>query len=107
MHYNGDYVNRSQLLGSRLLDKLQGLSRETDLIKEVRGKGLMIAIEFKGAGDQPAATIHDQLFKKGYIASLRRGNNTLRIDPPLTIEETLLDNFVGELNDIINESHKT
>ena len=100
---NGDYVNRSQLLGSRLLDKLQGLSRETDLIKEVRGKGLMIAIEFKGADDQPAAAIHDQLFKKGYIASLRRGNNTLRIDPPLTINETLLDNFVGELNDIIKE----
>jgi 4-aminobutyrate aminotransferase-like enzyme len=67
----------------------------------------IMGIEFKGAGDQPAAAIHDQLLKKGYIASLRRGNNTLRIDPPLTIKETLLDKFVGELNDIINESHNT
>ncbi|MFO7952719.1 MAG: hypothetical protein R6U91_07955 [Bacillota bacterium] len=46
-------------MSSRLLDKLQDLSRENDHIKELRGKGLMIAIEFNGTDDQPAATIHD------------------------------------------------
>lgn len=61
----------------------------------------MIALEFNGADDQPAAAIHDLLFKKGYIASLRRGQNTLRIDPPLNIDEAILDSFVGELVDIL------
>lgn len=97
----GNLINRSHLLGSRLQDKLQDLCRENDHIKEVRGKGLMIALEFNGADDQPAAAIHDLLFKKGYIASLRRGQNTLRIDPPLNIDEAILDSFVGELVDIL------
>jgi acetylornithine aminotransferase len=97
----GEYINRSHLLGGRLQDKLQALSRETEQIKEVRGKGLMIAIEFNGANDQPAATIHDRLFEKGYIASLRRGQNTLRIDPPLITEEAILDSFVGELRNVL------
>ena len=99
----GDYINRSHLLGSRLLNKLQVLSRESDHLKEVRGKGLMIAMEFNGTGDHPAKAIHDRLFKKGYIASLRRGHNSLRIDPPLIIDEEHLDRFAGELEDIINE----
>jgi len=93
----GDYINRSELLGSRLLGKLQDLSLKYDQVKEVRGKGLMMAKEFNETGDQHAAAIHDRLFKKGYIASLRRGHNTLRIDPPLIIDETHLDNFAREL----------
>ena len=97
----GNYINRSHLLGNRILGKLQDLNREYDQLKEVRGKGLMIAIEFNGTDDRPAATIHDRLFKKGYIASLRRGQNTLRIDPPLIIDEAHLDNFVGELKSIL------
>ena len=97
----GDYINRSELLGSRILGKLQNLSRRYDHLKEVRGKGLMIAIEFNGTGDQPAAVIHDRLFNKSYIASLRRGHNTLRIDPPLIIDEAHLDNFAGELEAIL------
>ncbi len=97
----GDLINRSHLLGSRLLEKLQDLSRENDHIREVRGKGLMMAIEFNGADDHPATTIHERLFKKGYVTSLRRGQNTLRIDPPLIIDEVHLDNFVGELKTVL------
>lgn len=98
----GDLIVRSRLLGSSFLGKLQDLRQVTDHIKDIRGKGLMIAIEFNGADDQPAAAIHDQLFTKGYIVSLRRGHNTLRIDPPLIIDEKHLDNFVGELRTILS-----
>ncbi len=50
------------------------LRQKYDLIKEIRGKGLMIAIEFKGTDDHPTAKIHEQLFNRGYLASLRRGD---------------------------------
>ena len=43
---------------------------------------------------------YDYLFKKGYIVSLRRGQNTLRIDPPLIIDEAILGSFVEELKDV-------
>ena len=61
----------------------------------------MITMEFNGSGDQPAATIHNRFFKKGYIASLRRGHNTLRIDPPLIINKAHLDSFVSGLEAIL------
>ncbi len=83
------------------MDKLLELSQKYDLIKEIRDKGLMIAIEFKGTDNQPAAGIHEQLFNRGYLASLRRGHNTLRIDPPLNIDEKLLDNFIAELENVL------
>jgi acetylornithine/N-succinyldiaminopimelate aminotransferase len=96
-----DLINRSAVLGKKLGGMLKNLSLEYELIKEIRGKGLMISIEFKGAGDQPAAQIHDQLFNRGYLVSLRRGHNTLRIDPPLNIDEKHLDNFIAELEVLI------
>ncbi len=67
------------------------------------GKGFMIAIELNGTDDQLAAKIHDQLFDRGYLASLRRGHNTLRIDPPLNIAEEILDNFLTELSNILRD----
>ncbi|MDW7729295.1 MAG: aminotransferase class III-fold pyridoxal phosphate-dependent enzyme [Bacillota bacterium] len=96
-------ISRINDLENKLMGKLLGLSQEYDLIKEIRGKGLMIAIEFNGAGDRTAARIHEQLFNRGYLASLRRGRNTLHIDLPLNIDEALLDSFVGELRSIITE----
>ncbi len=94
-------INRSDKLGNKLMGKMLELNQKYDLIKEIRGKGLMIAIEFKGTADQPAARTHEQLFKRGYLASLRRGHNTLRIDPPLNIDEKLLDNFTAELEKVL------
>ncbi len=62
----------------------------------------MIALEFAGSGDQPAAAIHDQLIKKGFIVSLRRGHNSLRIDPPFIIEKEQLADFTAELDKVLN-----
>ncbi len=96
-----DLVNRSDQLGKKLMSKLLELKQECILIQDIRGKGLMIAIEFKGIDDQPAAKIHEELFKSGYLLSLRRGHNTLRIDPPLNISEELLDNLLTELKNVL------
>jgi ornithine--oxo-acid transaminase len=40
-------IENSAAMGDKLLDKLDGLRAKHSLIKEVRGKGLMIAIEFQ------------------------------------------------------------
>lgn len=98
-----DLITRSNTLGMKLIGRLQNLSCKYDLVKDIRGKGLMIAIELYGTDDQLAAKIHDQLFDRGYLASLRRGHNTLRIDPPLNIAEEILDNFLTELNNILRD----
>jgi 4-aminobutyrate aminotransferase-like enzyme len=49
---------------------------------------------------------HEELFNRGYLVSLRRGHNTLRIDPPLNIDEKLLDNFIAELENVLRQSNR-
>ncbi len=98
----GSLVQRCADLGSELFAKLEKICRKYDFVREIRGKGLMIAIEFAGSGDQPAADIHDQLINKGFIVSLRRGHNSLRIDPPLIIEKEHLADFTAGLDEVLS-----
>ena len=70
---NGDIL-------SKLLKKLK-INNE-DLIKDVRSKGLMSAIEFKNNNE--ALKIYNDIAKRGLITTLIQGN-TIRITPPLII----------------------
>ena len=71
---NGDIL-------SKLLKQLK-INNE-NIIKEVRSKGLMGAIEFKKNND--ASNIYNKIAKDGLITTLIQGN-TIRITPPLIIK---------------------
>ena len=65
-------------------------------IREVRGVGLMLGIELTGDG-QP---VWEELLRRGYICNLSHGV-TLRLLPPLTIDQADLDGFVRVLEDVL------
>jgi len=94
-----DLVSRAAILGEKFLKELQPLTSSKH-ITEVRGRGLMLAVEFaeKAVGDR----IYDQLLEKGYIVCNRGG--MFRIDPPLVIEETEFLKFVGVFRDLLAEA---
>lgn len=94
-------VNRSWEKGEYLRERLKDIFSRVDFVKEIRGRGLMIALEFDGPGNREAAYLHRELFNKGFIVSLRPGHNALRIDPPLNIEVKHLDSFLQELDEIL------
>ncbi len=75
-------VIRNGDLLSKLLNQLK-LKHEI-LIKEVRSKGLMAAIEFKN--NQDAIKVYNKIAKDGLVTTLIQGN-TIRITPPLVIEK--------------------
>lgn len=70
-------------------------------IKEIRGKGLLNAIEC--VDDIYAQKLHDELLKNKVIVKVAHGNK-LRINPPLIITDTqmskLLDKFEKSINKI-------
>ena len=72
-----------------------------DYIKEVRGKGLLNAIEC--INDEYAQKLHDELLKNKVIVKVAHGNK-LRINPPLIITDKqmhkLLDKFEKSINKI-------
>ncbi len=68
------------------------------MIKEVRGRGLMIAIEFNHITICQA--VFRELFKKRHLVAY--GSTFIRIDPPLIIHKTEVCNFLFALDNILN-----
>jgi len=90
-------LERGRRLGEKIMRELRELQPQNPAVKEVRGRGLMIAIEF----NRDAKIIQHALLKRGFIAAKRSGKNVLRIDPALTIDEKDIDAFIKTLAEIL------
>jgi len=83
-------IENSYENGNYLMEKLKSIPE----IKEVRGKGLMIAIDF----EFPAKEVSKILREESKILVGSASNpNTMRLLPPLTISKTEIDFFVESL----------
>ena len=82
--------------GEYLLKNLQSITS----IKELRGKGLMIGVEF----NEKISGIRLQLLKEKCIFTGISSINTLRLLPPLTLTKEQSDNFLGSLFALLNSS---
>ena len=88
-------IEKSNELGKYFREKLSEVGSHH--VKEIRGKGLMIAIEFT----REAELVQKELIKRGFIVAKRSGHEVLRIDPALTIKEKDTDAFIHSLDEII------
>ncbi len=89
---------RSEKLGKKILQAMCKMVEEISIVREVRGKGLMIAIEFIKPGLGVVAMNH--LRKEGIIALVGGSDGRcLSLTPPLNIEE---DIFFEALNRLIH-----
>ncbi|MCU0468792.1 MAG: aminotransferase class III-fold pyridoxal phosphate-dependent enzyme [Arcicella sp.] len=78
--------------GNYLIQNIKKMSG----IKEVRGRGLMIGIEF----EQPVDKIRDSLLFDHKIFCGYSGKNTLRLLPSLAIDQTICDRFLEALTSV-------
>ncbi|MFD3292181.1 ornithine--oxo-acid transaminase [Aquirufa sp. KTFRIE-69F] len=86
-----DLVENAAIRGLQLLTFLENLRDKTALIKSVRGKGLLCAIEIDTDEDSHVAwEICLDLMKKGLLAKPTHGNK-IRLAPPLTITGAEMD----------------
>ena len=81
-------------VGNYLFAKLSAIPQ----IKVLRGKGLMIGIEF----DFPIASIRKQLLFDEKIFTGVTGTHVIRILPPLTLSKGQCDLFVHSLEKLLN-----
>lgn len=90
-------VENSNNMGDYLIEKLTQLSKKHAKITEVRGKGLMIGMQFDC---EMAPEVKNKCFDKGYLVGTV-GKNILRVLPPLIITKEDIDSFVTTLDDIM------
>lgn len=93
--------------GDRALSRLKDMQRRTRTVGDVRGLGLMIGLELASGGSrgEAARLTPDAVAKKAFEAGvclLPAGEATLRVAPPLVIEQQDMDAGL----DIIDESFK-
>lgn len=99
-------VENSERLGWKVLKRIKEWPDRYEIVGDVRGKGLAIGIEFvkdkrlKTRNPESARTVYFECIKRGVVPLMDMGDWTLRIQPPLTIEEEVLMHAV----DVIEES---
>ncbi len=71
---------------------------DNKIVLEVRGRGLMYAVDIKN--EKITNSIYNDLIEKGYIVGNRSAS--FRIDPPLTITKTEIDGFIEELRESLS-----
>jgi len=97
--------------GAHIMKRLEELKEESEIIGEVRGKGLMIGVEFvedkdsKKPAPQKANEIMMRSWKRG-VAVIMCGISTLRIMPPLNITRELVDAGLEIIEDVVKEVEK-
>ena len=82
-------VENAARTGDYLMQRLQEISQ----IKEVRGKGLMIGLEF----GFPVKQLRTELLFGQKVFTGASGSNVIRLLPPLTLTRQLADNFIVSL----------
>ncbi len=94
---DNDIPAQVQAKGERLMARLRGLEDRHPVIREVRGRGLLCAVEFE-------ADIAEEVVRAALSEGLLLNNlrpNVLRIAPPLTVGDTEIDEAVAALDRVL------
>ena len=88
-------LTRVREVGEYFLKRLEEL-RTLPVVKEVRGDGLMLAVELKIPGKE----IVKQLLQQGFILNCTH-ETVLRLLPPFVIKEKQIDKFMRALKSVL------
>jgi ornithine--oxo-acid transaminase len=83
--------------GARLKKRIEEIGKRSPHVKEVRGLGLFIGIEVK---DGNAMEFCHKLMKEGLVVNDSHGH-TIRISPPLVINDAEMDFMVERLERVL------
>jgi len=93
--------------GDRILSELNRIKEKYGIIKEVRGRGLMIAIEFVTNNSVSIAKlVNEKLIEKRIILVHRRNSEIFRMDPSLTIRDEDINRFIESFECAVSEISK-
>ena len=117
-------VENSAAMGTYLLKRLQALSDKYELIKEIRGLGLMIAVEFGEprslllkTGWKMITGLHHNLFCQSILVPLMmdhhilaqvsgHGRHIIKLLPPLVFSREDADRFIDAFDQVLGAAHR-
>ena len=91
---NENLIENANKIGEYLIAELKKISK----IKEVRGKGLMIGLEF----EEPIKEIRTKLLFEEHVFTGVSGTNVIRLLPPLVINMEQANEFITRLRKVLS-----
>lgn len=101
-------MENAAVQGNRLMDGLIKLQQSHECMGDVRGKGLMVAVEFVKDREtkEPARTWRNDIIKHAFqkgLLLLGCGENSIRFCPSLTVNTAEIDKCLSIFDDVIRE----
>jgi 4-aminobutyrate aminotransferase len=106
------YVRNAAEVGERLMNGLRALADRHPLIGDVRGKGLMIGVEFvrdrhtKERAPEERNAVVQAMFRRGVLL-LGAGRNAVRFAPPLVLTAAQADTVLQVFDEALAEVSRT
>jgi 4-aminobutyrate aminotransferase len=108
----GGLMANAQKIGEYIIRKIGDWPKRFKIVGDVRGKGLMIGVEI--VRDQRSKEKDKELRDKVVVNAFRRGlltldsgENSIRVSPPLIIDEEQADCAIRILEEAIREAEKS
>ena len=101
-----NWVERGNAIGAYFMEQLRQLGERQPVVKEARGRGMLLALEFHPHASFSASTAYQSLEEQGFLVGCYPAGNILRFDPALTIEKKDLDHLVDRLDRILETAER-
>jgi 4-aminobutyrate aminotransferase len=107
----GELMANAKKVGEYIFSKIGDWPNRFRIVGDVRGKGLMIGVEFvrdqktKERGPELRDKVVQAAFRRGLL-TLGSGENSIRMSPPLMIDEEQADCAMGIMEEAIREVEK-
>jgi acetylornithine/N-succinyldiaminopimelate aminotransferase len=98
----GDWVEKGNALGGFFLDELNQLAAKHPVIKNARGRGALLGLEFHPHEKITAAWMYNALLEQGFLVGYYPAGNLLRFDPSLTMEKENIVSLIKSLDEILS-----
>jgi acetylornithine/N-succinyldiaminopimelate aminotransferase len=96
-----NWVEKGNEKGIYFLDGLKQLGQRHAIVKEERGRGMLLGLEFHPDQGFSAQAACRALLEKGFLVTYYSAANMLRFDPALTIEEEDITHLLECLDDML------
>jgi acetylornithine aminotransferase len=101
----GGWIERGRQLGAELLERIRALPDPHGRVRAVRGRGMLIVLEFQPGcgldGEAGFRFLFDRRILCTYLPAGHPSGTGLRFDPALTVETADLDVLVEALGDLL------
>jgi acetylornithine aminotransferase len=98
-------LERGKTIAATMRIGLERIQSRFDRIRQVRGRGLMLALEIRDDADTSfTIQLHRELVRRGFLLARRPGAAVLRLDPGLTIEAGDIGDFLEVLEEALEKA---